>query len=232
VKCPICKERLTGENAEELSERLRMHMADLHQMKELATPANIGAGTRQASFTGPETRAERDVTSFGGESGTYRGPEAVMESEEVTRFRNPSKMETPEEREVTRFKRNEPYEESRLSQEAGQWRPSPVMETRAEREVTTFSGREPSMESEKGRLTTEEVSEWKYPRTGVQGQRGPITEVRHGGGMGHRMTHRNREMTMMLACPICGRPIYGSDDEDLSDELRFHFKDVHNIRRQ
>jgi predicted small metal-binding protein len=232
VQCPVCKERLTGENPEELSEKLRMHMADLHQMRELSTPTNVGAGTSRVSYTGPETRAERDVTSFGGESDRYRGAGASVQREEVTRFRDTGRMESPEEQEVTRFNRNDPYEQDRLQQEASQWRSPPSMESKTERQVTTFSGREPSMESEERRLRSEEVGEWKYPRTGEQGERGPISEVRHGGGVGHRMTHYRREMTMMLECPICGRPVYGSDDEDLSDELRFHFKDEHNIRRR
>jgi hypothetical protein len=50
---------------------------------------------------------------------------------------------------------------------------------------------------------------------------------RHGGGWGHRMMQRNDQMSMSMACPICDRTVFGSDDEDLSDELRFHFKDAH-----
>lgn len=231
VKCPICKERLTGNDAEELNYRLRTHMAEIHQMKELSTPMREGAAMQPASFTGPESRAEREVTTFSGRNEPDLGARYVEQRQEVTQFRDPQRMETPLEKEVTTFNRNNPPEESRVSREADQWRYPTGTETRSERQVETFSGRDPSMESRERQVKTEEVNEWKYPRNGPAGERGPITEARHGGGMGHRIMHRE-PMTMMLNCPICGNVVNGSDDDDLSDELRFHFRDAHDIRRR
>jgi predicted small metal-binding protein len=231
VKCPICQERLTGNNAEELNSNLRMHMADIHQMRELSTPKRESAGMQGASFTGPESRAEREVTTFSGRGESDLGPSEAEQSQEVTQFRDTRKKETLEESEVTRFSGNKPSEEPKVSQEADQWKYPSGSETKVERQVETFSGRDPSMLSGERRLTAEEANEWKYPRSGPEGERGPITEVRHGGGTRHRMMNR-KPMTLMLNCPICGNAVYGSDDEDLSDELRFHFRDVHDIRRR
>lgn len=233
VRCPICKERLTGDNSGELNERLRMHMADLHQMKELSTPSREGAGMQQASFTGPETRAERQVTTFSGVSESDLDPQASAQRQAVTQFREVRRPETPEVREATKFERDKPYEESRLREEATRWDPTYGPQSRTERQVETFSGKDTRSESEAQRLKGEEVKEWKYPRTGPEGERGAaFSEARHGGGMGHRLMSYRKEMTMMLSCPICGNAVYGSDDEDLSDELRFHFRDEHDIRRQ
>ncbi len=230
VKCPICKERLTGNDAEELNNRLRMHMADLHQMREISTPTRQGTAMRPASFTGPESRAEREVTTFSG-SESDLGPRDVEQRQEVTQFRDPQRRETPLENEVTTFNRSNPPEESRLSRETNQWKYPTAEETRTERQVETFSSRDPSMANEESRVRAEEVNEWKYPATGPGGERGPVSEVKHGGGMGHRMMNRG-PMTLMLKCPICGNVVHGSDDDDLTDELRFHFRDVHDIRRR
>jgi predicted small metal-binding protein len=231
IKCPICGERLTGNDPEELNYRLRMHMADLHQMKELSTPMREGAATQPVSFAGPESRAEREVTTFSGSGGADAGPRSTEQRQEVTQFRDTRRRDAPLENQVTTFNRNEPPTNERANQEADQWKYSTGPETRTERQVETFSGRDPSMRGGDERLRAEEVNEWKYPRTGPAGERGPISEVRHGGGMGHRMMNR-RPMTLQLNCPICGNAVHGSDDEDLSDELRFHFRDVHNLRRR
>ncbi len=218
VKCPICQERLTGDNAEELSARLRTHMADLHKMKEISTPMGESAGTKRPSFTAPESKTEREVYTFSGKSESDLSPRAVEQRQEVTQFREPGRTETQLEKEVTTFNRSDTSEDSKLRQEVDRWKYPTGQESKTEKQVETFSGREPSMESEEKRLKSEEVDEWKYPRTGPEGERGPITN--------------RKPMALMLNCPICGNPVYGSDDEDLSDELRFHFKDLHGIRRK
>jgi predicted small metal-binding protein len=231
VKCPICKERLTGNNTEELNSRLRMHMAELHQMKKISTSNQEGATMQRASFTAPPSRAEQEVTTFSGRSETDLGPRSMEQTTEVTQFRDPRRKEAPLEGDVTRFSGTNPYEEPRTTSEATQWRYPTAAEPGTVRQVETFSGREPGIESEEQRLKSEEVTEWKYPSTGPEGERGPISGVGHGGGVGHRMMHR-KPMTQMLNCPICGNAVYGSDDDDLTDELRFHFRDVHDIRRR
>jgi predicted small metal-binding protein len=168
VKCPICKERLTGNSTEELNRNLEMHMADLHQMRRMAPSGQ--SGSYASSPTYPESREEREVTTW---SGRERYPES-----------------------------------------------------REERAATTWSGKERYEESPEAMRKEEEVTQWRYPRS-EEGGRSSMGEARHGGGWGHRMWHRYDQMTMSMQCPLCDSTIRGSDEEDLSDEMRFHFKDAH-----
>ena len=184
VKCPICKERLTGSDAGDLSMNLKSHMAEVHDMRGISVPPSGGASSSSTSMGQREMAAP--VFRGGAEQGSR------VREEEVTQWRSPAAGESAE-----------------------------------ERQVTTFSGRDPSMESERSRLTREEARQWRYPQT-ESGERGPMTKgTEHGGGAIHRYTHRKDMMTMSMACPLCGNTVYGSDDDDLTDELRFHFKDAH-----
>jgi hypothetical protein len=223
VKCPVCRERLSGRDVDELNNILSKHLADVHHISRTIT-----GGMWTAPLPYPET--ERQVTTWSGVEPSQLPPEAQRQREAVTKFDQPGVLPTEAERKATAWNDQERMtnEEQRRALEASeQWKDPRSGKTEAEREVTTWS---------KG--TSEEPAGSSYP-TGPYG-RGPagagiektfMASATHGGGTLHRLLNRN-EMKMMLECPMCSRPVYGSDEEDLSDELRFHFRDEHHIKRR
>jgi len=113
-------------------------------------------------------------------------------------------------------------------------------ETLAEREVETWSNRDPSRWRPENYIPREEVRQWRYPVTGEEGQRGPVTPTRRERRMGERRTLEQNESrgpgetlvrgTMMINCPLCGEEIRGADEGELTDELRDHLRYTHDIR--
>lgn len=221
IKCPICRDRLSGRGLDDLNEVLRAHLAETHQITRISEENRPRPST-------PEM--EREMATWSGRDPALLTPEEARQREEVARFyKPPLGSQTATEREVETFSGREPTgetpESAMLIQKANQWRYSRP-ETREEREVGTWRSESRYAPSEREYRMRMEASEWRYPRESGA----PVTGVSHGGGTMHRMLSRG-EMRMVMDCPLCGRPIYGSDDDDLSDEVRFHFKDYHSIRR-
>lgn len=73
VKCPICKERVTGASNSDLNDSLRMHLAEVHRMNELM---------------GIRGRTSREVTYMGQTSPTERSMERDYVREETRRDAN------------------------------------------------------------------------------------------------------------------------------------------------
>lgn len=229
IKCPVCGERISGRSSAELTEMLSSHLANTHQ---ITRTSERGRGS-------PSGQLEREVTTWSARDPSNLTPEETRKREEVARFnRPPLGSETPTERVMETWSGREPYGESpesaRQIEEANQWK-YPRQETREVRVVGTWRS------ENRPRTYQQEAAEWRYPHeeltpeermrdermstTAVQ-----MSDARHGGGTMHRMMNR-RQMTTVMECPICGRQVFGSDDDDLTDELRFHFRDVHDIRR-
>ncbi|MDW5563752.1 MAG: hypothetical protein SA339_11045 [Methanomassiliicoccus sp.] len=209
IKCPICGERLMSRNQDELTQMLRGHLADTHQISRISEESR-GRPSQPESMRDVQVWSMRDPSAL--------TPEETRQREEVVRLgRSAPGTQSMTERQVETWNRGEPTGETPRSattiQETEQWR-YPREETREEREVGTWRSDSRYQSSEEG-------------MTGRSGMAG----VRHGGGMMHRMMNRG-EMRMAMDCPLCGRPVYGSNDDDLSDEMRFHFKDYHQIRRR
>jgi hypothetical protein len=223
VKCPFCRERLSGRDVDELNNILGRHLADVHHISRTMT-----GGMKTAPP--PYAETERQVTTWSAVEPSQLSPEAQRQREAVTKFDQPGVPPTEAERKATTWSDQERItsEEQRRALEASeQWKQPRSGEAEAEREVTTWS---------KG--SSEVPAGSSYP-TGPYG-RGPagagieqtsMASATHGGGTLHRLLNRN-EMRIMLECPLCSRPVFGSDEEDLSDELRFHFRDDHHIKRR
>lgn len=81
-----------------------------------------------------------------------------------------------------------------------------VTESRDECVTRTFSETECSVQSEESKVLQDQVREWRYPRTGSAGERGPA-----------------------FLCPVCGVPMAASDEDNLNNELRAHFTEVHQL---
>jgi predicted small metal-binding protein len=216
VKCPICKDRVSGASTANLNDNLREHLASVHQMRELSM------GTRGA-----------------------------MPSEQY--YTSRSAMERPMEREQVREERMEPEERRRSKARDYPYierRPSTGMfsapETRTERVVETWSNRDPERFRTENYVPREEVRQWRYPVTGPMGERGPTSSERlreerrreeaaperREGYMERRtgMMRRESDMPATVNCPLCGNLVRGRDEDDLSDELRDHMADTHDIR--
>lgn len=222
IKCPICRDRISGQSEGELSDMLRAHLVDIHRISRLEAPVTRERTSEQEGY----------FYSGSGRDPSMLTPQEARQREEVARYSTPPLgPESRVEREVETLRR-EPVGQSREAertiQESDQWK-YPRMETREEREVGTwrYGGRD--MPSDREFTNRQEGDDRGYSRS-TSGENPPMSDIRHGGTL-HRMVNR-REMTMSMPCPLCGNPVYGSDDEDLSDELRFHFKDHHQIRRR
>ena len=116
IKCPICRDRISGGSPDNLSERLREHLADIHQITRLAGESR----SRTSS-----SELERDVTAWSRRDPSLLTPEEVRQREEITSFNRPPlgygatterKVETWSGREPT----GETPESERLIQETGQ----------------------------------------------------------------------------------------------------------------
>lgn len=191
IKCPICKDRLSATNTDELNANLREHLADVHNMRDLTRGSGEGMYRR-----------------------TYvTGTERPMERREERRYD---------------VARGYPYDEIRP--DIGFTRP----ESRTEREVETWSSRDPERFRAENYIPREEVRQWRYPVTGEYGERGPYYE-REGRGREERYERREvrgreYEGATIVNCPLCGATVRGRDEDDLSDELRYHMKETHDIR--
>lgn len=217
IKCPICKDKVSGANTSDLNAGLREHLADVHQMRELST------GSR-------EIQPRETYTT--GRSETMERP---MERQYVREERV-----EPEER--RRYEaRDYPYEERRPA--AGMFS---APQTRTEREVETWTTRRPDRFRSEYYIPREEVRQWRYPVTGPSGERGPVSSERYREGQRREeermegregygesrtgMMRRESEYQASINCPMCGNLVRGRDEDDLSDELRDHMSDVHDIR--
>ncbi|GEM_PF-4902789 len=254
IKCPICRDRISARSQDELTETLRAHLADTHQISRISSEQGGmqgGMRTSSAGMMGLEGGAlsRRDPSML--------TPEESRQREEITRL-SPSRMESgpmgsseSQHRSESWVRSTETWsgreptgetpESSRTIQETTQWK-YPQMETEEERAAGTWRAESRPGESEREYRSTER-SERGYSSEGMRGEeryregRGygvapSVSDVPHGGGTWHRMMHRRETMTMAMDCPLCGNPVYGSDEDDLDDELRFHFKDYHQIRRR
>lgn len=224
IKCPICRDRISGRNQDELTETLRAHLAETHQITRISEERKIGPSSSGTSVREGAMLSTRDPSML--------TPEESRHRDEITRVnRSQLGSETS----------GEAMESSRTIQESSQWK-YPRMETEEERAVGTWKSENRPGESGQGYQSAERT-ERGYPseamrseerwreEKGYGGKISSSSSVSHGGGTWHRMMNRG-EMTMAMACPLCGNPVYGSDDDDLDDELRFHFKDYHQIRRR
>ncbi len=235
IKCPICKERISGRSQDELTEMLSVHLADTHRISRISggggtMSSQSGTGSYSSGMAGRESgMSGLEVPAWSARDPSMLTPEESRQRDEITRL-NPSQMGTEyrTERRMETWSGMEPTgetpESSRTIQESTQWK-YPRMETEEERAAGTWRSESRSRESERSYYQERPREERGY------GGATSLSGVRHGGGTLHRMMNRG-EMTMAMDCPLCGNPVYGSDDDDLSDELRFHFKDFHQIRRR
>jgi predicted small metal-binding protein len=204
VKCPICKERVSAANTEDLNTNLRAHLAEVHNMRELYR------GSRGEAPSGPYY------------SDRYVGTERVEPSREERRVYEGSKGRYEERRDYPYYTADRP--------DVGFSSPR----TRTEREVETWSNRNPERFREENYVPREEVRQWRYPVTGEYGERGPYFERE---GRGKEMSYERREVRgrdydnpAIVNCPMCGQLIRGADEDDLSDELRYHMSVVHDVK--
>lgn len=202
VVCPVCSEKVSGRDVSDLEAVLQGHLERAHGMTRAE-----GRPSRP-TFSG-ETEAERQVTTFSGRSPEELSGEEVPNVAAVTKFKEPGRMETPEERSVTTFSEREPNAPNEEVQEVTQLKEPREMEGQEECQTRTFSATECESVPEKTGILKEEVGQWKYPRTGEEGERGPL-----------------------LHCPLCGMTVGGTDEENLSDQLKNHFLEVHEVERQ
>jgi len=152
IKCPICKERLSGESGEQLSNGLKDHMASVHDM--------VPSGAREEGTRIPPTDYSEDTMRLR----EAEGPVRVSWKEEVR-----------------------------------MWTPPPV----------------PSGPGEARRGTM------------LYLERGPPSLVRE------REVEAVHQGDMpQMECPICSALIMSTSEEDLSDDLRDHMADQHDIRRK
>ena len=239
IKCPICRDRISGRNQDELTETLRAHLADTHQISRISGKE----GMRSSS----SSMAGREVAAWSGRDPSMLTPEESRQRDEITRLNRSQGISGPQGISETQH-RSESWAggtetwsgKPGETPESGQGK-YPQMETQEERAVGTWKSenrpREPEQEyrsterTERGYPSEAMRSEERWKEGAYGGRTSSISDVSHGGGTLHRMMNRG-EMTMAMNCPLCGNPVYGSDDDDLSDEMRFHFKDYHQIRRR
>ncbi|MBI0583986.1 MAG: hypothetical protein ISF22_07140 [Methanomassiliicoccus sp.] len=185
-----------------------------------------------ASSASSTSTLERQVETWSPKDSTMLTPEEAKQRDIVTTFRSSDVAPGSEERAVETWSGKEPTMEGddRYIQKVEQWKDPREAETHTEKHAGDWKPHDEGHTEESERLKRS-ATEWRDPRTGEAMGGKSMTEASHGGGTWHRMVSRG-EMTMFLACPICGNAVYGSDDDDLSDELRFHFRDEHNIRRR
>lgn len=154
IKCPICKQRLSGEEGEEISVRLREHMASVHEMTELAGTYRVGA-----QHVPPSDYSKDSMTLKEAE-----GPVRESWREEMRIWASPP---------VPARKSGEDRREAMLHEEGRQFVPPAAM-----------------------------------------------PEEPPGSDM------------LSVECPICDALITAPLEEDLSDELRDHMADRHDIREK
>ncbi len=174
------------------------------------TTAELNAELREHIAEAHQLRA---ATTWKGDDPSRYTQESVRQRQEAGQWRPPSDPETIAEREATTWSGEESSKETAADrtarQEAGKWERPHGPETAIEREVTTWNSPESPENAEERELLQEEVTEWKYPR----------------GGHVQKM-----EMAPMVNCPICDEAITGSDEENLSDELKDHVSNAHRDR--
>ncbi len=59
VKCPICKERITGASGPDLNDSLRVHLVDVHRMNELRGSQGLTSG--EVTYMGQTAPVERPI---------------------------------------------------------------------------------------------------------------------------------------------------------------------------
>lgn len=204
VKCPICKDRISGASTADLNGSLREHLADVHQMRELTMGSRGDVSSRESYYTGRYGSTERPMER------QYVREERM---EPVARGRYEA--------------RNYPYDERRP---AASMFSAP--ESRTEREVETWTSRRPERFRSENYIPREEVRQWRYPVTGSGGERGPIDRSTSSERLREGMRGRERvsDLPAMINCPMCGNIVRGRDEDDLSDELRDHMSYAHDIR--
>ncbi|MBI0584021.1 MAG: hypothetical protein ISF22_07315 [Methanomassiliicoccus sp.] len=185
IRCPICRNRVSGSTSADLNEVFREHMADVHRMREMA-PA-VGEKTS----TPPERTGSREGSSA------------------TSRYREDWR---------TKGGYDEVRPAAHIFNEPG---------SKLYRVVETWSTREPDRFDPENYIIREEVRQWRYPVISPTGERGPaLSGGRYEGAKGARTSAGE----LVMNCPMCGNPVRGQDDDDLSDELRIHMLDVHDIR--
>ncbi len=193
VKCPICGEVVSG-RVDVLSARLREHLDEEHDL------------------FGRETEEEREVRTLSGERAEAYAAGTGALVEEVARLKYPRSGETVEEREVAAFSGRGAAEVSSASEReiesVTKLRRPAAGESREECVTRTFSSTmcEPGP-ADVGPLF-EQVRQWRYPRVGPEGERGPA-----------------------FLCPVCKAPMAASDEDALNSELKGHFAQAHDIER-
>ncbi len=153
IKCPICKERLSGEEGEQLSAMLREHMASVHEMDELEGSHRAGA------FHVPPSDYSKDSMTLK----EAEGPVRESWREEMKIWTSPP---------VPARQSGEDRREAMLHQEGAERMTAPL----------------------------------------------PVK----GAEAGRRM--------LRVECPLCDALITAPLEEDLSDDLRDHMADRHDIR--
>jgi predicted small metal-binding protein len=153
------------------------------------------------------------ATTWKGDEPSRYTPEAVKQRQEVGQWKPPGGPETNAEREATTWSGEEESKETAVDktarQEAGQWEKAHGPKTAIERDVTTWKSPSSPENVEQRERLQEEVTEWKNPRAGQM---------------------QKMEMAPMVNCPLCDEAIKGSDEENLSEELKDHMTDVHQDR--
>lgn len=157
IKCPICKEKVNGEEGLQLSNRLREHMANVHEMAELTGTHRVGALHIPPSDYSEDTMSLREA----------EGPVRESWREEMKMWTSP---------------------------------PVPGREKEEER-------REKMLHQDRGAVTAQETML-----------------------MERRSAETRLEGVVRVECPMCDALITAPTDEDLSDDLRDHMADHHDIR--
>lgn len=153
IKCPICKELLSGEEGDQLSAILREHMAAVHEMAELVGTHRVGALHVPPSDYSKDSMTLREA----------EGPVRESWKEEMKMWTSPP---------VPARQSGEDLREAMLHREGAELRMAPF-----------------------------------HMRDELAGLR-----------------------MLRVECPLCDALIAAPLDEDLSDDLRDHMADRHDIR--
>lgn len=192
VRCPVCDETLNG-RVGDLSMILREHLEAKHDI------------------FASETETERQVRTFNDTDPSMLPAERRERVEEVAQFREPRTVETPEERAVETFSGREPYGADRPRtdvERVTQFREPRLAESKDECYTRTFSESQCEVQPAEDKVLHEEVRQWRYPRVGPEGERGPA-----------------------FLCPVCNRAMDAADEDSLSVELKEHFTEAHALDR-
>jgi endogenous inhibitor of DNA gyrase (YacG/DUF329 family) len=191
IKCPICKNKVSGTTTMDLNESLRVHLADVHLMRELAPVQRESAYQEKSPYRQPVEREKYE-------------------------------MEKARRRYVERRPAVGMFDEP----------PSKIY-----RVVETWSNRDPERFESKNYIPREEVRQWRYPIVGPAGERGPayvqqepVLRREAYGEEQVRTTGQTVEEVNEINCPLCGARVRGRDEDELSDELKGHMAEIHDIR--